>query len=107
MLAFLNLFMYIALFLWSAYTIYLYYRNPKSERPAGAAIQLWAVCLTSLYIMIHASVMVVFMFQCNFFKYAEPWYIFTGSYPDLQITWTMFLAPLLLMLIPIRRRLKE
>ncbi len=106
MLAFLNLLMCIALFVWSAYTLCLYYRESEKEKTSGTAAQLWAVCLTSLYVTIHDSVMILFMFQCDFFRLAEPWYRFTGSYEDLQISWFIFFVALIIVFLPIYHRLK-
>lgn len=106
MLAFVNLLMYIALFVWSAYTIYLHHKKSGIERSPGTAVQLWALCMTSLYVTIHDSIMILFMFQCDFFRLAEPWYRFTGSYEDLQISWFIFFVALILIFLPIYNRLK-
>lgn len=106
MLAFVNLLVYAAIFLLSVYTIIIYYRKRKGERPTGVAAQLWVVCLTSLYTAIYEAVTILFMFQCDFFVLAYPLARVTGSYVDLQISWTAFIPLLTVTLVPIYRRLK-
>lgn len=100
----LNLLAYAVLFSLTVYTLTLYYRAQKKDK--GTAAQLWTVCLTSLYVMIHDMVMILFMFQCDFFRLAEPTSLITGSYEDLQITWTVFIVPMFSVFFPTYCRMK-